>query len=66
MTLVHLYAKSFLLCDVVLPAHITVEPVIYDHPLILAIIVSGGSRISHRGGVHPLGGVWTSNVGTFW
>ena len=26
---------------------------------------SGGSRISRRGGVHPLGGAWTSDAGTF-
>ena len=30
------------------------------------IISSGGSRISCRGGVDPLGGVWTSEVGAFW
>ena len=27
---------------------------------------SGGSRISRRRGVHPLGGTWTSNMGAFW
>ena len=27
--------------------------------------INGGSRISRRGGVHPLGGAWTSNVGRF-
>ena len=32
---------------------------------ILAVI-SGESRISRRGGMNPLRGVWTPNVGTFW
>ena len=31
----------------------------------LYTLLSGGSRISRRGGVHPLGGAWTSDVGTF-